>query len=162
MAGLPEWGTELLEGRRVAVLATQDDDGTLHLTPVWYVFRDGDLFVGAPSFSRKVRNVVARPTASLEVDIRSPGAERWVSGSGPVTILRGEQSRQLNAAIQERYLTAEARADPRIGPVFSAVDDVTLQIRPTKWRSWASSDVDAQFFGGILGAETARWFRPVD
>jgi hypothetical protein len=162
MAELPDWGKTLLEGRHYATLATQDSDGSLHLTPVWYLFRAGQLFVGAPSSSRKVRNAVARPTATLLIDVRRPGDERWVSGAGPVTILRGDESRELNAAIQERYLTAEALADPRVGPLFAAVDDVTVCIRPTTWRSWAVADVDAQFFGGVLSATPEKWFRPVD
>lgn len=162
MAGLAEWAMRLLEGRRHAVLATQDEDGSAHLTPVWYLFREGELFVGCNSASRKVRNAAARPLASVVIDIREPGTERWVSGAGPVSILRGEESRQINAAIVERYLTAEAISDPRIGPAFEAVDDVTLRIRATKWRSWASEDVDRQFFGGILGASPRKWFRTLD
>jgi PPOX class probable F420-dependent enzyme len=162
MAGLTDWARTLLEGRHYATLATQDDDGAPHLTPVWYLFRDGQLFVGASSASRKVRNAVARPTASLVVDVRKPGTERWVSGAGPVTILRGDESRRINAMILERYLTAEAIAHPRIGPAFVAADDATICIRPATWRSWAAADLDAQFFGGVLTAMPEKWFRPVD
>ena len=152
----------LLEGRHYATLATQDADGAIHLTPVWYLFRDEQLFVAAPSFSRKARNASARATASLIVDIRKPGSEQWVSGAGPVTIVRGDESRRINAAIHERYLTADAIAEPRIGPAFAGVDDVTLSIRPTVWRSWSAADADAQFFAGILGASPQKWFLPVD
>lgn len=162
MAGLTDWARTLLEGRHYATLGTQDPDGTVHLTPVWYLFRDGQLFVAAPSSSRKVKNAVARGAASLLVDVRTPGAERWVSGAGPVTLLRGDESQKVNAAIVERYLTAEALADPRIGPVFAASDDVTLCLRPATWRSWAGADLDAQYFGGLLSATPERWFRPVD
>ena len=162
MAALTDWARALLEGRHYATLATLNTDGTSHLTPVWYLFRDQQLFVGASSSSRKVKNVVARPTASLVVDLRRSGAERWVSGAGPVTLLRGEESRTIVAAIQERYLTAAALADPRVGPGFAGADDVTLCIRPATWRSWAAADLDAQFFGGLLSATPEKWFRPVD
>jgi PPOX class probable F420-dependent enzyme len=162
MAGLSDWARALLEGRHYATLATQDADGSLHQTPVWYLFRDDQLFVGCPSFSRKARNAMARPTASLVVDVRKPGAECWVAGIGPVTIVRGDQARALVRAIQERYLTPEALAHPRIGPGFAAVDDVTLNIRPATWRSWTSRDVDAQYFGGLLTTTPEKWFRPVD
>ena len=162
MAGLSDWARTLLEGRHYAVLATQDSDGSLHQTPVWYLLRDNLLFVGCPSSSRKARNVAARPTASLVVDVRKPGAECWVAGTGPVTMLRGEESQKIVRAIQERYLTAEALADPRIGPGFAAADDMTLAIRPAKWRSWRAADLDAQFFGGLLSATPEKWFRPVD
>jgi F420H(2)-dependent biliverdin reductase len=162
MAELNDWARTLLEGRRHAVLATGNADGTIHQTPVWYLFRDEQLFVASASFSRKVKNVLARPTASLVVDVRTPGRERWVSGAGPVTILRGETSHTINAAIQQRYLTADALGHPQIGPAFAATDDVTLCIKPAAWRSWASADLDAQFFGGILSETPEKWFRPVD
>jgi Pyridoxamine 5''-phosphate oxidase. len=162
MAGLSDWGRTLLEGRHDATLATQDADGSLHQAPVWHIFRNEKVFVGTSSFTHKFRNVVARPTASLVVDVRTPGTERWVAGSGPVTILRGEESQKIVAAIHERYLTPEARQDPKVGPIFAGGDDVTLCIQPAKWRSWAAADLDAQFFGGILAANPAKWFRPVD
>jgi F420H(2)-dependent biliverdin reductase len=162
MAALTDWARTLLEGRHYAMLGTQNADGSSHLTPVWYLFRDQQLFVASFSNSRKVKNVEARPMASLVVDVRRPGAERWVSGAGPVRILRGDESRTLVAAIHERYLTAAALADPRVGPAFAGMDDVTLCIRPSTWRSFASADLDAQFFGGILSATPEKWFRPVD
>lgn len=162
MAGLTDWAKRLLEERHHAILATQDEDGLLHLTPVWYIFRDGQLFVGTSSSSRKARNARTRPTASLVVDIRHPGQERWVSGAGPVTIVDGDQARSIIAAIQERYLTSDALTDPAIGPGFAAADDIALCIRPTTWRCWAAADMDAQFFGGVLTAAPAKWFRTLD
>jgi hypothetical protein len=50
----------LLDGRHYATLATHDGDGSLHQTPVWYIFRDEQLFVGTSSLSRKFRNVPIR------------------------------------------------------------------------------------------------------
>ena len=162
MAGLSDWARTLLEGRHYATLATLDADGSPHQTPVWYLFRDEQLFVAAASASRKVRNAGARPTASLVVDLRKPGSERWIAGSGAVTILRGDESRKINAAIHERYLTAAALGDPKVGGGFAAGDDVTLCVRPNKWRSWVAAEVDAQFFGGVLSATPEKWFLAVE
>ena len=162
MAALSEWARTLLDGRHYATLATEDAGGSLHQTPVWYLFRDEQLFVGTSTLTRKYRNVMARPTASLVVDVRTPGAVRWVSGAGPVTILRGDDSRRIVAAIHERYLTPAALKDPKIGPIFAGGDDVTLCIRPANWRSWTAADLDARFFGGLLAADPGKWFRPLD
>ena len=162
MAELSESARTLLQGRHYAVLATHDADGSIYLTPIWYIFRRDRVFVGAHSASRKVRNIVERPNASLIVDIRKPGSEKWVSVSGPATILRGDEAKQINADIQKRYLTEEALQDPKIGPTFASLDDVSISIHPTRWRSWSSKDLDAQFFGGILGPTPQKWFRPVD
>jgi hypothetical protein len=36
---------EFLQGRHIAAIATENADGTIHLTAVWYLFEDGHLFV---------------------------------------------------------------------------------------------------------------------
>jgi PPOX class probable F420-dependent enzyme len=162
MATLTDEMRAVLEGRHYATLATQDPDGSIHLTPVWYLFEDDALFMECPSASRKARNVAARPSATVVIDTRRPGSESWVSGSGPAELLQGEAARSINARILRRYLTSDAIENPRIGPAFAAVDDVTIRVKPTRWRSWSAKAVDEQFFDGILGATPSKWFLPLD
>jgi PPOX class probable F420-dependent enzyme len=151
-----------LAGRRYAVLATHDADGRSHLTPIWFLFEDDRFLFESFSGSRKVANLRRNPTASVVVDVRTPGTERWVSASGSVEILEGDEARGVNARIRQRYLTPEALGDERIEPVFAMADDVTLRLTPTDWKSWNSQDLDAQYFSGILGGEPERWFLPVE
>jgi hypothetical protein len=40
MKQLDDAARELLSSRRHATLATQNEDGSIHTTPVWYVFED--------------------------------------------------------------------------------------------------------------------------
>ena len=134
-SGFNESIHRLLEGRHYAVLTTHDDDGSIHLTPVWYIFDNKELCVGAPSSSRKARNIAARPSASLIVDTRRLGMERWVSASANAEIIEDERSREINSQILRRYLTKEAIEDARIGPAFTATDDVTICLTPIAWRS---------------------------
>lgn len=162
MPTLDDSAREILNGRRYATLATHNEDGSIHTTPVWYVFENGSLYVGSPSLSRKARNVAARPNATMLVDIRKPGGERWIYASGRVEILRGDESREINSRILRRYLTDEAMADPRIGPAFAAADDITICLKPESLRSWSSKDLDEQFFGGLLSSAPEKWFRPVE
>jgi PPOX class probable F420-dependent enzyme len=153
---------QILEARRYATLATHDADGSIHTTPIWYLFENGNFYVGSGSGTRKARNVVARPNATILVDIRQPGSEVWVYASGNVEILTGDQSRDINSRILRRYLTDAAIEDSRIGPAFAAADDITICLIPEKWRSWSSKDLDEQFFGGILTSAPEKWFLPVD
>jgi nitroimidazol reductase NimA-like FMN-containing flavoprotein (pyridoxamine 5'-phosphate oxidase superfamily) len=143
-------------------LATHNEDGSIHVTPVWYLFENGKFYVESPSSSRKARNAAARPNATIMVDIRRPGDESWVYASGRVETLRGDDSREINSKILHRYLTEEAINDPRIGPGFAAADDITICLVPETWRSWSAKDVDEQFFGGILTGDPEKWFRPID
>jgi nitroimidazol reductase NimA-like FMN-containing flavoprotein (pyridoxamine 5'-phosphate oxidase superfamily) len=153
---------ETLEARHYATLATHNEDGSIHTTPVWYLFENGRFYVGSASSSRKARNAAARPDATILVDIRQLGGESWIYASGRVETLQGDDSREINSKILHRYLTEEAIKDPRIGPAFAAVDDITLCLVPEKWRSWSARDIDEQFFGGILSSDPEKWFRPID
>jgi PPOX class probable F420-dependent enzyme len=152
----------LLVGRRYATLATYDRDDRVHLTPVWFLFDGRVFYFGSSSASRKVENLRRKALASVVVDARRPGSERWVSASGTTDILTGEEALAINASIRRRYLTQDAIDDARIGPVFAAGDDATIRLTPTGWRSWSVRSLDERAFGGILGRTPERWFLPVD
>jgi len=100
---LQEW----LQGRYIATLGTENADGTIHLTAVWYLFEDGHFFIATSSKSRKARNIAARAKASLMVDVRKPGAERGVNGAGKAELVSGEQSGKINRRIHSRYMGAQ-------------------------------------------------------
>jgi PPOX class probable F420-dependent enzyme len=137
----PELRSFLAE-RRYAVLGTADPEGEIRLTPIWFLFEDDRFHFGSSSRSRKVRNLERSPAASVVVDAREPGRERWVFASGPVEIRRGTDARTVNARIRRRYLTEEALGGP-IEAALAASDDVTLSLTPTAWRSWAAPDVES-------------------
>jgi PPOX class probable F420-dependent enzyme len=152
---------ELLQGRHIATLGTENADGTIHLTAVWYLFENGSLFVATSAKTQKLRNVKARPKASLMVDMRKPGKERGVTATGKVELISGDESQQINRRIHGRYLSAAALSDPSIGPVFAAFDNVTLRITPDSWITWDMAALDTQAFGGRLGG-TPGYMLPLD
>jgi PPOX class probable F420-dependent enzyme len=137
--------------RRYAVLATHDPDGGIHLTPIWFLFEDDCFYFASPSGSRKAKNVERSFSASVVVDAREPGRERWVSASGPVEILRDGEAQSINARIRRRYLAPKA-LDGAIEAALAASDDVTLRLAPTAWRSWTAE----------IGESPERWFLAVD
>jgi PPOX class probable F420-dependent enzyme len=152
---------QMLRRRFIATLGTTNADGSIHLTAVWYLFEDGQLYVATSSKSRKARNVAAQPKASLMVDVRKPGSERGVTAAGRADLLSGDQSREINRRIHTRYLSAAAMADPQIEPVFASFDDVTLRLTPESWFTWDMAALDAQAFGGRLGG-TPGYLLPLD
>jgi PPOX class probable F420-dependent enzyme len=137
--------------RRYAVLATHDPDGGIRLTPIWFLFEDDRFHFASSSDSRTVKNVERNPWASVVVDARDPGRDRWTSASGKAEILRNGEAQSLNDRVRRRYLTAEALDGP-IEVSLRASDDVTLRLLPTAWRSWSAPVVDSP----------ERSFRPVD
>lgn len=152
---------EFLRGRHIATLGTENNDGTIHLTAVWYLFESGCLFIATSFKTQKARNVAARPKASLMVDARKPGTERGVTAAGGVQVISGDQSKEINRRIHTRYLSAAAISDPHVGPVFASFDDVTLRLTPVSWFSWDMAALDAQAFGGRLGG-TPGYVLPLD
>jgi PPOX class probable F420-dependent enzyme len=140
-----------LRERRYAVLATHDPDGGIRLTPIWFLFEDDRFYFASSSRSRKVRNLERSFSASVVVDAREPGRERWVSASGPVEILRDGEGPSINARIRRRYLAPEALDGP-IEAALAQSDDVTLRLAPTAWRTWTAPIVESP----------ERWFLRVE
>ena len=157
---MPSGGQEILVGRFIASLGTQNEDGSIHLTAVWYVFDGGCLYVATSSRSRKARNALSRPRASLMVDIRKPGAERGLVALCSVDVIAGESSKEINARIHRRYMSEAALGDPRAGGTMAAMDDITLKLTPTGWYEWDMRILDDALFGGSM--KTPGYLLPLD
>ncbi len=163
MSKLTDSMREFLNGRHYATLATSNEDGTIHLTPVWYLFEDGRFYVETSPSARKARNVAARPQASIVVDSRRrQGDELWVSASGTAEIIQGERFNEIAGKILERYITKAGLEDPWVGPGFSAGGGVVICLTPDSWGSWDFKSLDDQYFGGILRQTPEKWFHTVD
>src|SRR5262245_45654094 len=143
---------EFLKGRYIACIATENDDKSMHMVSVWYLFQDGVIYVATNSRFRKARNIMARPRAGFSVDARKSAKECGASTFGSARIVEGDRSRALNARILERYLTSDGNNDPRVGPVFAAIDDITIEITPGPWTWWDCADVDQKYFAGAIAA----------
>ena len=137
-----------LEGRYIATLATENEDGSIHLTAVWFHCEKGTFFFPTSGGSRKARNVIARGRAAVMVDARSRGELRGISATGTADLVTGEEALRLNARVHERYLTEEGLADPRLGGPITSSDDVTVRLRPERWNEWDMSE----FFGDLFAA----------
>jgi PPOX class probable F420-dependent enzyme len=146
---------QLLEGRFIASFATQNPDSSIHVVAVWYLFDGGHVYVGTSSRSRKARNLLTSSRVSVMIDSRDVASSRGVNVAGTAQILTGDASRQSNAKIHRKYLSEAARADPKVGPVFAALDDVTIEITPTSVISWDMREIDQQFFGGAIESNPA-------
>ena len=82
MSKLSESMIEFLNGCHYATLGTFNEDGSIHLTTVWYLFDNGRFYFVTGSSARKARNCKARPLASVVVDRRrKQGEERSISTS---------------------------------------------------------------------------------
>jgi nitroimidazol reductase NimA-like FMN-containing flavoprotein (pyridoxamine 5'-phosphate oxidase superfamily) len=124
-----------LAERRIAVLATDDADGSAYLTAVWFLWEDGAFLVPTGAGSRKGRNARERARGAILVDARG---ERLcgVAASGRLEVIEGEAAVELNHRIHRRYVTAAGMDDPALGGLLVEADDVTLRLAPERWQEW--------------------------
>src|SRR5271166_6205197 len=141
---------QLLGGRYVASLAKENPDGSIHMVAVWYWFDGADIFVATSSRSKKARNLRSNPRVSLMIDSRDPAASCGTTIAGTAQVPTGDLSRKRNAEVHRRYLSEAAIADAKVGPVFAAMDDATIQIAPASVIAWDLQQVDEQLFGSAL------------
>lgn len=137
----------LLDGRYIASIATHNPNGSIHIVAVWFWFDGTDIFVATSSRSRKARNLQANSEVSLMIDARAPYVSYGVTVAGIAQVLTGESSRNYNAEIHRKYLSEAALADPRVGPVFAAWDDLTVRLAPVSVFAWDMRQADQQIFG---------------
>ena len=64
----PEEQCELLETERIVVVSTLGPRGWPHSMPLWYVVRDGEIWIYTYAKSQKVRNLERDPRATLLVE----------------------------------------------------------------------------------------------
>ena len=126
---------ELLAGRRIAVLSTEDPDGLPYLTAIWFAYEDGAFVVPTGATSRKARNARERPRGAILVDARGP-AFRGAAASGRIELVEGDAALEINARIHRRYVTDAGMADPDLGGSLTAGDDLTLRLVPERWQEW--------------------------
>ena len=146
---------QLLQGRYIASFASHNSNGSVHIVAVWFWFDGTDIYVATSSRSRKARNLQANPAVSLMIDSRDPAASYGVTLAGIAHVFSGESSRKCNAEIHRKYLSEAALADPKVGPVFAAWDDVTVRLTPASVIAWDMRQADQHVFGGAFKSNPA-------
>ena len=152
---------ELLGLRLIATLGTSNADGTPLLTPIWYLYESGRIYLPTGSGSRKVRNIQARPAVSVLIDQRRADRHRWVSATGRAEIVTGAAALDINARVRARYVSTAG--EQTYGQLIAAYDDVTVVVTPDRWRAWTPSALDRLAAEhGLSGEQVASWFTDWD
>jgi general stress protein 26 len=149
---------ELLSKTLIANLATLDNDGGIHILPMWFLRIDNDIYIPTSSHTHKYRNLQARPRASVMIDVSRAGLNlRGVLIRGRVELLYGKIAKKINHSIHLKYVTSGGLNDPEVASYLSKGDDVTIKVHMDHLVSWNLSDSKA---GKALSR--GSWFRPLD
>jgi nitroimidazol reductase NimA-like FMN-containing flavoprotein (pyridoxamine 5'-phosphate oxidase superfamily) len=128
---------ELLSKTLIANLATLDNDGGIHILPMWFLRIGNAICIPTSHHTHKYRNLKARPRASVMIDISQAGLNlRGVLIRGRVDLLYGEEARQTNLLIHLKYVTPKGLNDAEVASYLSKGDDVTIKVHMDHLISW--------------------------
>ena len=121
-----------LEETNVAILATTGPGSRAHAMPVWYVYDDGQIIVGAGANSQKRRNIDRNGHATLVIDRREPPYRAlMVQGTAEVGPAAPPE---LRLRIATRYL-GEQRAREYVEETAGG-DSITIRITPRRFMEY--------------------------
>ena len=128
----PEQIESGLDARLNATVGTKNEDGSIHLAFVLFLWHDDRFWFETSSTTRKARNLERDATASIAID----GGGFMVLAEGHGRVVRGPRAEEINRMIRAKYLTEAAAGT--VGEAWATVDDVAVEITPERWRSWSS------------------------
>ncbi len=111
-----------LEGRRNAVVATLHADGSVQLSPVWYVMDGGKMYISTSNRSVKMRNLRSDPRISVCVE-GGHDDFRYVTLSGSVHIV--EHGDELQQRMRRRIIRRYHDSDEGAQAYADSTDDGT-------------------------------------
>ena len=127
---------DLLDRPLNAVLGLHRRDGSILLTPVWHLFKQGAFFIQVPGGDRKIAIVKRDPRCSILVaENEHPYRAIEASGEGRIS---SHHYPELGIEIVRRYVQAY---DPAASLDDYLLDGgVIVRIEPTTMRAWDYAD----------------------
>ena len=149
----PEEIADVLTKRVAATIGTLNDDGSIHLAYVIFLYENDRFYCETASLTRKARNIRERPTASFLVQGKAAsGRNIMAENEGVARLLEGDEAFSVNRRLRAKYITEEAL--DRVDEAWNRLDDVAIEITPgPRWRSWSGSvfaEETAQAMGGTM------------
>jgi nitroimidazol reductase NimA-like FMN-containing flavoprotein (pyridoxamine 5'-phosphate oxidase superfamily) len=128
---------DLLSKTLIANFATLDNDGGIHILPMWFLRIGNEICIPTSHNTHKYRNLRARPRASVMIDISKAGLNlRGVLIRGRVDLLYGEEAMRTNRLIHLKYVTSEGLNNTDVASYLSKGDDITTKVHIDHLVSW--------------------------
>jgi nitroimidazol reductase NimA-like FMN-containing flavoprotein (pyridoxamine 5'-phosphate oxidase superfamily) len=155
---IDEPALEALAERRDAIVGTLNRDGSIHMTPVWFLYEDGCLYFETNSATRKARNVAERQALTVLV----PGTDRDVIATGHGRLISGEEGMEINRRLRAKYVTEEGQGP--VGRFFEQIDDVAVELKPSSVTTWSNQKLrdSMRSIPEYTPDTVAAWFYPME
>jgi PPOX class probable F420-dependent enzyme len=139
---------ELLEAERVAIVSSLGPRGWPHSMPLWYVARDGEVWIWTYAKSQKVRNLERDPRATVLIETGHEYSELRGAMIEAEAELHRDFETVLGFAEELTLRYAEGISsvggDVRAGLEAQAPKRVAIRFKPVRTASW-----DHRKLGGI-------------
>lgn len=132
--------SELIENERIVVVSSLGQLGWPHVMPLWYVPRDGEIWVWTYAKSQKVKNLERDPRATLLIETGTEYNElRGVQIEAEAELIRDlepvvEFATELTIRYSEGIESVEG--DAAAGLRAQAPKRVAIHFRPQRIASW--------------------------
>ncbi len=131
---------ELLEGERIAVVSSIGPRGWPHSMPLWYVPREGEVWIWTYAKSQKVRNLERDPRATVLVETgHEYGELRGAMIEAEAEIHRDPDTViGFAEALTPRYAKgiSSVEGDAKAALEAQAPRRVAIQFRPVRTATW--------------------------
>lgn len=125
---------KFLKSQKILRLATVDKKGIPHIVPVWYLYKNGNFYVGTNTSTKKAKNVRKSPKVSFCVDLGVHSPIFGVMGIGNAKlILRKNDVSRIAKKILLRYFKSLKNKSAQ--ELLSQTDCI-IEIVPKKITSW--------------------------
>jgi PPOX class probable F420-dependent enzyme len=123
--GLTQDERDFLHEPRFAVLGTINEDGSAHLTVMWYVLEDDEIMFNTAAGRKKPENLARDPRASLIV----PDGYRFVRIEGMVRANDDQAATQADIRkLALRYYQSEERVQRSVDANWSKQHRITYRM----------------------------------
>jgi len=139
---------ELIESERIVVVASHGPRGWPHVMPLWYVPRDGEIWIWTYAKSQKVKNLERDPRATLLIETGVEyGDLRGVQIEAEAELIRDvdrivEYATEMTIRYSEGISSVEG--DAAAGLRAQAPKRVAIRFHPRRVATW-----DHRKLGGI-------------
>jgi PPOX class probable F420-dependent enzyme len=134
---------DLIEGERIVVVYSIGPRGWPHVMPLWYVPRDGEIWIWTYAKSQKVRNLERDPRATLLIETGHEYNElRGVQIEAEAELIRDvdeivDFAKELTVRYSEGIESVEG--DAAAGLLAQAPKRVAIHFHPKRVASWDHS-----------------------
>ena len=117
----------------IAKLCTHNQDGSIHIAPLWFKYQNGDILLGTQEVSRKVANIKRNSGVTVLIDTHEPTLQAVIV-QGQAT-LDYEDVIPKRVAIFEKYMGAEESVG-LANQIASAWEPVVIRVKPEQMTSF--------------------------